>query len=482
VSRQTKRQPTLLTSKDILERTGISRATLNNYIAAGLIARPDVLPPAPDDGAAPRIGYFPDDTIEKIREIQRLKRQGWSMGRISGQFASEASGAVHAGAQPPAPAPLAAAVASTLPAGPRLQLPDAGQPAYLVDERFALAWRNPAAETSPLSPVAGLNTGASVLRHLLAAGAPGSHALLRFHLAVARDRAIGVAPLALGLDAEQASRLQQLHDDVRPAGGMPVAHVSLAATAGLPLRLGFAVHFREHVLFALSPATATGTAPAPTRAPAAAPNLASVAVLVATLHEAGGLWARLSAHEYFELANELWAELEAVFRRHRAVLGRAPGEGIVGYFLREGDDSHLANALAAARAGKDAVKAISRRWQERKRWDVEVAMGIGIDEGQEWMGAIGTDELRVLGEAAERAEQLSRCGRAGSILVTRGFIGKLPAGERSRLEFTAPRTEGARGRPAMHTFAPLATVCPAVPARLAEVPVAEIIDSSAPGA
>jgi hypothetical protein len=79
----------MLSSKDILERTGISRATLNNYISAGLVPRPEVLPPNPQDGGAPRIGYFPDDTIERIETIQRLKREGWSLGRILDFFSGK---------------------------------------------------------------------------------------------------------------------------------------------------------------------------------------------------------------------------------------------------------------------------------------------------------------------------------------------------------------------------------------------------------
>jgi hypothetical protein len=86
----------LLTSKEIIERTGISRATLNNYIASGLVPRPQVLPPGPQDGAAPRIGYFPDDTIARVETIQRLKQQGWSITRIAEHFA----------AHPPVAAPV----------------------------------------------------------------------------------------------------------------------------------------------------------------------------------------------------------------------------------------------------------------------------------------------------------------------------------------------------------------------------------------
>ncbi|MEJ6023252.1 MerR family transcriptional regulator [Ramlibacter sp. PS4R-6] len=95
----------MLSSKEILERTGISRATLNNYISAGLIPRPDVLPPDPQDGGAPRIGYFPDDTIERIETIQRLKREGWSLGRILESF----SGSPSARAEVAAPVPMPAA-------------------------------------------------------------------------------------------------------------------------------------------------------------------------------------------------------------------------------------------------------------------------------------------------------------------------------------------------------------------------------------
>jgi class 3 adenylate cyclase len=110
----------LLTSKEVLEKTGISRATLNNYISWGIVARPDVLPPEPQDGAAPRIGYFPEAVIERIEEIQRLKRDGWSINRI----------AEHFGAPPPAapaqeaPVSPAPAAAMSAPAAPAKAVPD----------------------------------------------------------------------------------------------------------------------------------------------------------------------------------------------------------------------------------------------------------------------------------------------------------------------------------------------------------------------
>jgi class 3 adenylate cyclase len=115
-----------LTSKEVLERTGISRATLNNYIGTGLIPRPEVLPPGAEHGSAPRIGYFPAGTVERIAEIQRLKAQGWSIARIAQHFAGggaapaatptaarSASAPVHPIPAPPAPLAADAAAAST---------------------------------------------------------------------------------------------------------------------------------------------------------------------------------------------------------------------------------------------------------------------------------------------------------------------------------------------------------------------------------
>ena len=96
----------MLNSKEILEQTGISRATLNNYIGWGIVPKPEVLPPEPQDGGAPRIGYFPDGIVERIAEIQRLKKDGWSMARIASHFGAGGSTPPPDQA-PPAPAPAA---------------------------------------------------------------------------------------------------------------------------------------------------------------------------------------------------------------------------------------------------------------------------------------------------------------------------------------------------------------------------------------
>ena len=491
----------MLTSKEIIERTGISRATLNNYIASGLVPRPQVLPPGPEHGAAPRIGYFPDDTIARVEAIQRLKREGWSIARIAEHLQAHPPGQAPAQAPVPAapqPAPAYAAPTTAVadaPRGPQLQpalsLPPAhlAHPAYLVNDSFRIVWANEQARADTVSPLAHRSNieGSSIFGQLLAVDdARGREAILRFHLDVAQARTAGGGTLFRDLAPHDAARLQRLLDDAKAGEPGLVMQAAIPAGGGLPARTLFAVQFREGVLFAYAPQQAGLAAPA--ALPRLAPSVTPVAVLVSTLQDAGGLWVKLSAQEYFELLNEVWAELDRIFRRHKGRPGPQGGEVLVCYFLPQADSSHLWNALAAAHQTRDAMRQVSHRWQVRKGWDVELCMNIGIDEGQEWMGVVGaTGEgaLRVVGGTADHAEQLSRVSRMGAILVTRSLLGRLSGDDRQRLTFGVPRLEGTRGdAPVLFTFARLADLAApaAVPARFADLAVAELLDLTSPTA
>ncbi len=72
----------LVTSKDILMITSISRATLNNYIKLGLLPRPLVRKPFGDRVDTTKIGYFPRASVDTIRKVKELKDEGFSMEAI----------------------------------------------------------------------------------------------------------------------------------------------------------------------------------------------------------------------------------------------------------------------------------------------------------------------------------------------------------------------------------------------------------------
>ena len=78
----------LLTSKDILEKTGISRATLNNYIARGFLPKPIVSRPEVSGSGPRQIGHFSPEVLARIELIQQWKRGGISMDEIGLRLAS----------------------------------------------------------------------------------------------------------------------------------------------------------------------------------------------------------------------------------------------------------------------------------------------------------------------------------------------------------------------------------------------------------
>jgi len=69
----------MLSSKDILLKTNISRATLNNYIRMGILPRPIVRAPLDGIKGPKKIGYFPGHVLNIIEKVRHLKNEGFSM-------------------------------------------------------------------------------------------------------------------------------------------------------------------------------------------------------------------------------------------------------------------------------------------------------------------------------------------------------------------------------------------------------------------
>lgn len=440
----------LLNSKELLEKSGISRATLNNYIALGIVPRPDVLPPEPEDGAAPRIGYFPDGTLERLAEIQRLKQAGWTMSRI----------AAHFGAAPPhvreplevRTTPVAGDSSLSVPRRdvPRLSIDEIAHPAYLVGPDLSVLWFNAASAGVLGAATAGVN----VLKQLLGASAgPGRDEVLRFHLALARQHGITVERLGRDLPADRRALLERLLPEVQPPAPAFVSHVG-GSGAAPPGACIYAIQFREGTLFVHVP-----------RGPAAdelasllqsrelvvgdlgrkrLPVLSDVAVVVMDLQHAPRIWSALPAEEYFELINQIWLAAEAIVRRHRGTQGKHPRDGLACYFLRQRDPAYAWNALLAAHEMREAMRRVSQEWRLRKGWTTELCMETGVDEGQQWVGTLQSgagEEFTMYGETLNRAAGISALGRGGAIWATKNLLARLTPQDRQRLKWGVHRRD-----------------------------------------
>jgi adenylate cyclase len=457
-----------LTSKELLRRTGLSRATLNNYIALGLLPRPQVAPPGPNQGRARRLGYFPPTALDRIAEINRLKSAGLTMAQIVAKLATPSV----AQAAPQAAAP-AAAVAPETPAmsaaTPRLTLEELPHAAYLVNPNIELEWWNtPALEL--FGRADGL-PGPLAARHLLPilvdAGAidPASEAggeLLRTYLAVAKRRLprSALARLEGRLAPPALNAIEAAYDAVEPAPARPALRhrVSIAGRA-VDLYVSF---FREGYLFVHAPAgteagSATwGVADLLGRRDQVIHDLlrrrnpfyTPLAVLAAEIQDADRLCAELAAEDYFALVNLTWSTLDATFRRHHATQGRHLGHGLMHFFFPQPDGSHLLNALACAQELGHAMREVRAQWLRRRSWPEQLTLNIGLAAGTEWFGAMQSSAghaLIALGESTRRAERLAHAARGGTVLATKSLIGALPDRDRDRVRYGVHRP-GSDGR------------------------------------
>ncbi len=258
----------MLTSKQLIEITGISRATMNNYVAQGLLPRPDVKKPEGGGERARQLGYFPDDAVDRVAEIQDLKRQGLTMGQIVVRLVGGAAVVTEKPAAVTAPASETKAVPApaltTVPTpdgGVRLTLDDLDQPAYMVNYNFHVEWSNRAATRDlfgiddRLEPeIDARSLFKLVLNSPTARSWVDRSTLLAFQLSIAKVRLPKQSLGGLGAEVSAADLeiLGSLYDETTPArpGMLCEVHLNLAASDDEPRwHTVFASFFREGILF-----------------------------------------------------------------------------------------------------------------------------------------------------------------------------------------------------------------------------------------
>jgi len=460
-------------SKEILFATGISRATLNNYINIGLLPRPALRQPEREDSDAKLMGYFPDETIDRIEQVQRLKKEGLSMAEVVARI-----GITQPGRELPAIDQIPTVFEGKGAAGPetqepaadnrralRLTLEDIPHPAYMVNYNFELTWYNDAAREHILSDLGTLPAHSEARNLFLLLFPPGSETasgfraeLLRVHLALAKSRLSkgSVLGLLYGLDRAALALADRLYDEsVVTSERKPILDfsVELADLAGATENWRvFAQFFREGIFIVYIPSqqyNATLLEFLSQRDVVIRdlmrkrlPVLTPLAVLVADLQNSVKICSELPPEEYFELINEIWTTMGPVFRKYYGTYGKHVGDGMVYYFFPQPDSDYIFNALACAQELKQEIRKISKKWQLRKNWLNELYLNTGLHEGQEWLGTFQTAtsvEFAVLGDTINHAARLSEFARFGTIWATKNLLSKLAQQKRANVDFGITR-------------------------------------------
>jgi class 3 adenylate cyclase/DNA-binding transcriptional MerR regulator len=461
----------MLTSKQLIDKTGISRATLNNYIARGLLPKPLVTKPD-SEGRGPRqIGFFPENSIERIEKIQNMKRGGLSMEQIAAQLQKD-----EGDSRPSFQVDSTSAAVLHHPSSPAtaeqltLTMDQIPYPAYMVNPSFEITWFNGAArETLPdvFTRLPQHTEDRSVFRLLLNSNrnSMNHEPLLRLNLALAKERMgrSSITKPLLGMSAGNVLLLEQLYDETEAAqSGGTIVDIPVSLENG-PRKnrnySAYASYFREGILVILMPVS--GNADELLKLLSRRdlvirnllskrlPTLTDLAVLVMDLQDSVKICSELPPEEYFELVNQIWSTAGGIFRKYYGTHGKHVGDGMVYYFFPQPDCSYIMNALICAGEIKEAVAKISKEWQLRKKWTTELYLNRGLNEGQEWLGTFQTAttiEFAVLGDTINHTARLSDFARYGTIWATKNFIGKIPAPERSCVKFGV-RRKGSEGEP-----------------------------------
>ena len=449
----------MLTSKQLIELTGISRATLNNYIANGILQKPLVQRTKMDDGRAPRIGYFSDEALNRIKEIQQLKKEGLPMSAIIERYKNSdepnlspqtlENNIVHRNENE-------SEKSLTL----ELSIDDIPGPAYMVNNNFELVWWNEEAVGCMFGKKHQMHADIedrSIIKLLfeseIARGLEEWQALVINHLEIAKKRISrkSLSAIYISLDPDDARLLDELYESANPIHQTPISHfpVNICDISGKETsHTLYSCFLREGVLFAYvkSDMDSSPIIELLSRRDNVIrdllrkrrPFLTPLCVLVADLQNSVQICSELPPEEYFELINHIWQASEPIFRKYYGTHGKHVGDGMVYYFFPQPDCNYILNGIQCAHEIKNLMREISRQWQKRKNWLHSLYLNVGLDEGQEWFGTYhsGTNlEFTVLGDTVNHAARISDFARNGSIWLTKKMLGNLTAEERSHIRF-----------------------------------------------
>lgn len=478
-----------LTSVELFETTGISRATLNNYIKMGIIPKPVVRRPDDPDSRAKKIGHFPPGVVDSISNVQRMKKEGISMESIvsilTQKDAPAQSGKLrndeHVGKESiltnQGPDHSTASdnnvhrdnSENIMQEGLLLNLSisDIKCPAFLINNNFEIDWINNEAEKMIFGLDLKLIKEASernIFRLFSRIGLLSTdrdiNDLVSYLMKFVKNKIPkdSLHNLYNGIRENEVLFLQKVYDSIKP-----VCNESRYATYlkldgnngnGLSPHHGYHVVFREGILILLAPMDdifygIVDLAISRRKIihelnKQRVPSLISFCVLVADLQDSSRICAELPPEEYFELIRDIWKCMDDIFKKYYGTYGKHAGDGMVFYFLKEKNSNYILNSINCALELKEKMKQLSMEWKTRKGWMNDLYLNIGINEGQEYFGNtpyFPNMEFTALGDTVNYASRLSDMARFGSIWTTKNLMNRLDIEQRKTLHFGIRRMD-----------------------------------------
>lgn len=233
---QNQTSQTLINSKEILNKTGISRATLNNYIKAGILPKPIVRKPLEGLETVRKIGYFPYSVLDRLDTVKELKRSGHTIDEIAKRFKEESK-------EETTPSEKAQEKTRTetistdriidIEAELKISFEEIDYPAYLINKNFEIVWVNEGAEKKIFKQrvsriIRGINRNIFKLffHWELTSLIKNWKDLIAFHIAFAKSKFSHewIKKIYTGISEREAVILGELYEKTAKISGKTIAH------------------------------------------------------------------------------------------------------------------------------------------------------------------------------------------------------------------------------------------------------------------
>ncbi|MGD8314679.1 MAG: hypothetical protein PVI17_08055 [Syntrophobacterales bacterium] len=436
-----------ISSKEILAQTGISRATLNNYIGLNLIPPPTVRKPK-ELGGPTKIGYFPEWVVDRIERIRQLKSEGMRMSQIVMHFMDEEK--------------------KVLPAEVESQpdlvyqwLEQIPFPAVLLNRNWEIIQSNHAAENLLLTwrdrgtaSVTKNNFFSAFYIRELISGFTNWEDILTAHIRLAKRDLTedSLAQMCRGSEYHTEEEIRRLWRGVEPLDDRPFHHQTLvlkhvdgetrhctlfsSALRQGTLLLYVPIHMQlDRILEQLLGTVELSRKVLSRKDPSLIPLCIVAARLESDLH----LRTSLPPAEYLDLMNQIILTSHQCFKDHGGTPARSFQEGAVGFFWAADDPPHnyLFRALVCSHSLRRMIGDLDRKWKYKHAWSNTLRLNIGIHCGHEWAGTIPSAlafEFTVLGDTLMETVKLSEFSKGGAIWASKEVIENLSPSDRKRVE------------------------------------------------
>jgi adenylate cyclase len=439
---------TWISSKELIAITGISRATLNNYIRYNIIPKPVVRKPDTINGMTKKIGYYPRYVLDRITKVNEMKREGNSMESIVDALSPEI-------------AVKEANITDNL----NLSINDIHSPAYLLNNKFEIEWINNEAEKKIFKrDVSSMRDAADrnifkLFSKLDMIIENKDQELVKYFMQFVKSRYDKnfISKLYNGISDREIEILEKIYDVLEPSkcDSFRETYLSLIEPGGMKAAYNvYNVVFREGILFIHAPVDHFMQGVMELLAQRAKvinelmkqrmPSLLSFCVLVADLQESSRICAELPPDEYFQLIKDIWKSMDGIFQKYYGTYGKHVGDGMVYYFLKDKDNNYILNSIYCAVELREKLKQLNMEWKIRKNWFNDLYLNIGINEGQEFFGSIPSSaniEFTALGDSVNYAGRLSDLARYGAIWTTKNLINHLDTTDRRKIHFGIRRND-----------------------------------------